>query len=56
MPPTGLGGFAVHDSMVDRADVGVDVTVDSIRRHRLSAPTPEVNHREIRMACHESSA
>jgi hypothetical protein len=31
--------------MVDRRRVGVDVTVDSVTRRRLSAPTPQVNHR-----------
>jgi hypothetical protein len=45
MPPTGLSGIVVRDSMVDRRRVGVDVTVDSVNRRRLSAPTPQVNHR-----------
>ena len=45
MPPTGLSGIVVHDSMVDRRRVGVDVTVDSVMRRRLSAPTPQVDHR-----------
>jgi hypothetical protein len=45
MPPTGLSGSVVHYSMVDRRRVGVDVTVDSVTRRRLSTPTPQVNHR-----------
>jgi hypothetical protein len=40
-----LSGFVVRDSMVDRRRVGVDVTVDSVTRRRLSTPTPQVNHR-----------
>jgi hypothetical protein len=35
MLPTGLSGFAAHDSMVDRLCVGVDVIAHSVTRCQM---------------------